>query len=335
MRVLFAGSPAIAVPSLQILNEMELGEKGIVLAGVLTNPDSMRGRHGQKEPTDVSVAASELDAVRKEKGLDPIPQLKPEKLDAGARAEAVALKADLLVSFAYGRFFGPRFMALFPLGGINIHPSLLPKYRGASPIPALILSGEKETGICVQRLAQQMDSGDILATDRFELCGRETTSSLSGTVSHRAASLLRELLPDFNARAASARPQEGEATCCGEIKKEAGIIDWNKSAVFIDAQIRAFTPWPLAFTRRDNDTLFILEAEPLKEAADPSAVLYETVSGGAAPGTVLGADKDRGILIQTGRGILAATKLQWQAKKALNWKAFCNGARNFAGSRLG
>ena len=334
MRILFAGSPAIAVPSLKVLSDMEFEGRGITLAGILTNPDSIRGRHSLKEATDVSAAALELDAIRKEKGFAPIPQLKPEKLDAASRAEAAALKADLLVSFAYGRFFGPRFLALFPLGGINVHPSLLPKYRGASPIPALILAGEKETGICIQRVAQQMDAGDILVTDRFDLSGRETASSLSGTVSLRAARLLEELLPDFEARAASARPQEGEAVYCGEIKKEAGLIDWNKSAAQIDAQIRAYTPWPLAFTSRGRETLFILEAEPLKEVPC-EATSGKTVPGIFAPGMVLGVDKKRGMLIQTGRGILAATKLQWQAKKALDWKAFYNGARDLVGSRLG
>ena len=329
IRILFAGSPAIAVPALNILSEMELDGKGITLAGVLTNPDSKRGRNARKEPTDVSAAASELDAVRQKKGLNPISQIKPEKLGAASREEVSALKAELLVSFAYGRFFGPRFLALFPLGGINIHPSLLPKYRGASPIPALILSGEKETGTCIQRLAPEMDAGDILAVDHFELSGRETTSSLSETVSRRAACLLAELLPDFAARAASARPQEGGATYCREIKKEEGLIDWNKSAALIDAQIRAFTPWPLSFSCRGNDTLFVLEAEPLSEMPGGNAPVE------AAPGTVLGTDKNRGILVQTGSGILAVTRLQWQARNAMDWKAFCNGARDFVGSRLG
>ena len=321
MRILFAGSPMIAVPSLRILSELEMEGKGIFLAGVLTNPDSKRGRSARTEATDVSVAALELDAARKEKGLERIPQLKPERLDAGARNEAAALNADLLVSFAYGSFFGPRFLALFPLGGINIHPSLLPKYRGASPIPAVILAREKETGINIQKLAAELDAGDILAEDRFPLSGRETTVSLSEIVSHKAASLLGDLLPDFDS--AFARPQNGEATYCTEIKKEAGVIDWGKSAIDIDAQIRAFTPWPLSFTCSGTDTLFILEAEPFEAA--PKSV----------PGTVLGADKMKGILIQTGDGILAVTKLQWQAKKALDWKAFCNGARGFVGSRLG
>jgi methionyl-tRNA formyltransferase len=325
VKVLFTGTPAIAVPCLRVISEMELEGAGVTLAGVLTKADRPR-KHGQAEPSDVSAAASALDAIRKEKGLPPIPQLKPEKLDAAAREDVAALAPELLVSFAYSRIFGPRFLALFPLGGINIHPSILPKYRGASPIPAVILSREKETGICIQKLAAEIDSGDILASLKIELSGRETTASLSETAGEKAALLLRELLLDFSSRAAAAKPQTGEAVYCHEIKKEEGLIDWGKSAVEIEARIRAFTPWPLSFTRRGKDTLIILEAEIVALRADTKT--------NAPPGTALGTDS-RGILIKTGDGILAVKRLQWQTKKALDWKAFCNGERDFVGVRLG
>jgi len=331
MRVLYAGTPAIAVPCLNTLSEMELNGEGVVLSGLLTNPDRPRG-HGQAEPSDVSVAAALRDADRKESGLPPIVQLKSEKLDGHAREQVAALSPDILVSFAYGRIFGPRFLALFPLGGVNIHPSLLPKYRGASPIPAVILAGEKKTGVCIQLLAAEMDAGDIIAEASLELSARETTQSLSEVSAITAAHLLRELLrdvcragEDFASRIAAARPQEGEAVYCRQIKKEDGLIDWSKSAAQIDAQIRAYTPWPLSFTCRGNDTLIILEAEAL----EPSQSIA------AAPGTVLGTDKSRGILVQTGDGILAVSRLQWRTKKALDWKAFCNGERDFIGERLG
>jgi methionyl-tRNA formyltransferase len=329
MRVLFAGSPAIAVPSLKAVSDLELEGKEVILAGVLTNPDSRRGRHGREEPTDVSAAALELDLVRKKRGLPSIVQLKPERLDASCRKDLAALEADLLVSFAYGRFFGPRFLELFPLGGIKTHPSLLPRYRGASPVPAVILGREKETGICIQKLAAELDSGDILSEEKIELSGRETAFSLSEIVSQKAAILLRELLLDFGQKSQNAWPQQGEAVYCREIKKEEGLIDWSKSAVLIDAQIRAFMPWPLSFTRLGKDTLFILEARPV-ELADSSIPLDSSIP----PGTILGTDKNLGILIQTGDGILAVTRLKRQTKNAMDWKAFLNGERNFTGSRL-
>ena len=335
MRVIFAGSPAIAVPSLKAVSDLELAGNKITLAGVLTNPDRPR-RHGQSEPTDVSAAASGLDLSRNGSGLPSIPQLKPEKLDGEARKEVAALAPDLLVSFAYGRLFGPRFLALFPLGGINIHPSLLPKYRGASPIPAVIMALEKETAICIQKLAAEMDSGDILASEKFDLNLRETTLSLSGTVAGKAAHLLRGLLIDFESCSANAKPQEGEAIYCREIKKEDGLIYWNKSAAEIDAQIRAFTPWPLSYTQRGKDTLLILEAVPLASPANGVAPDATAASSAAAPpGMVLGVDKNHGILIQTGSGILGVSKLQWQARKPLDWKAFSNGERGFINTKLG
>ena len=328
MRILFAGTPAIAVASLNVLAEMELAGKGIALAGILTNPDKRRGRTHEAEPSDISAAAYALDVKRQEMGMAPLPQLKPEKLDDQARIKVTALEPDLLISFAYGRIFGPRFLALFPMGGINIHPSMLPKYRGASPIPAVILAREKETGLCIQKLAPEMDSGDILAEKRFTLCGRETTASLSADVSQRAAILLGELLADFKASSQKGRPQTGEVSYCREIKKEAGLIDWHKSAAEIDAQIRAYTPWPLSFTFRGDDKLFILEAQVI-EQHDETATSQSITKHG----TVIGAGS-KGIHIQTGNGILAVSRLQWQAKKALEWKAFCNGARDFIGSML-
>jgi methionyl-tRNA formyltransferase len=319
LRIIFAGSPAIAVPALNTLSQMELEGEGVLLAGVLTNPDRAR-KHGHSEPTDISAAVAALDTLRGEQGLPPLLQLKPEKLDTQAREAIAAAAPDLLVSFAYGHIFGPRFLALFPRGGINIHPSLLPKHRGAAPIPAAILAGDTETGICIQTLAAEMDAGDILAQECFCLTGHETTASLTEEVSHKAAALLRQLLLDFDA----ARPQTGTASYCTQIKKEDGIIDWSKSAAAIDAQIRAYTPWPLSFTHLGKDALFILQARPVQYSGQAQM-----------PGTVLGTDKEQGILIQTGDGALAVSRLQWQAKKALDWKNFLNGARNFLGARLG
>ena len=335
IRILFAGSPEIAVPSLMALSEMELAGENMALAGVLTNEDSRRGRHGQEEPTSISAAALKLDAIRMGKGFPALPQLKFSKLDAQARKECAGLAPDLLVSFAYGHIFGPRFLALFPCGGINIHPSRLPKYRGASPIPAAIMAGEKQTAICIQKLYREMDAGDILAEDIFELSGRETTLSLSETVSRRAALLLCELLRDFGNCWASARPQYGRAVYCREIRKEEGLINWEGSAVTIDARIRAFTPWPLSYTMLGKGMVFILEAEPLDTMpCDPPPIKGSTMDE-ALPGTVLGASKKHGLLIQTGDGILAVSRLKWQAKKAMDWKAFLNGARDFIGARLG
>jgi methionyl-tRNA formyltransferase len=337
VRILFAGSPAIAVPALKAV--AALSEDNFVLAGLLTNPDSPKGRGNRPESTECAAAAEGF-----------APQcviLKPEKLDSAARALVAELKPDILVSFAYGKIFGPKFLGLFPLGGINIHPSLLPKYRGSTPIPAAIINRDTETGITIQRLAAEMDSGDILVQEKLLLDGRETTAGLSETMAQKAAELLPVALRGIATGTLRARVQDHSmATYCSLIEKEDGLINWKRSALEIDAGIRAFDPWPLSWTTHGELRLFILKAEPWQGAwsrgdlepqpspfAGEGSPLEERI--GKEPGEVLGKDKDKGILIQTGEGILAVSQLQYQGKKAMEWKAFLNGARNFLGAKLG
>jgi methionyl-tRNA formyltransferase len=278
IRILFAGSPAIALPSLETLAVGSLGTRGPGgipdsaawrLVGVLTNPDKPRGRSGRAEPTPVADAAERHSAAFAGNGLPPLAILKPEALRAEAREAVAALSPDFLVSFAYGRIFGPKFLSLFPLGGINIHPSLLPAYRGASPIQETILRGDAKTGICIQKIALEPDTGNILASKEIALSGRETTGSLSERVGEEAAPLLTEMLCGLSKALAdgenfpAGRPQEGTPSLCSLITKDSGIIDWNKSAREIDAMIRAYTPWPLARTSHNGRFLFILEAAPV------------------------------------------------------------------------
>jgi methionyl-tRNA formyltransferase len=326
MRILFAGSPAIAVPSLETLARLSLEDDRFRLVGVLTNPDTRRGRRGEFEPTDVGAAMDRLSSTMPEA----VPQFKPATLDGAVRDAITALKPDLLVSFAYGRIFGPKFLSIFPLGGINIHPSLLPKYRGATPIPAAILDRVPETGVTIQRLALEMDAGDILAQDCIPLGGRETTLSLSAIAAAKGAELLLQVVQDIAFKengtldkAAGRRQNNNAASYCGLIHSEDGLIDWSQGAADIDAKIRAYTPWPLCRTMHGKETLYILEGEPV-EAETPVA----------APGVVLAVDKKRGILVQTGAGVFAVKRLQYAAKKALAWRDFLNGARDFIGVQL-
>jgi len=314
MRILFAGSPAIAVPCLEALSCM----KEIELAGVLTNPDTPKGRHGDPAPTEIGAAAQRLNIS---------PVLKPVKLDAAAREQVSALKCDLLISFACGHFFGPKFLTLFPMGGINIHPSLLPKYRGPSPVQAAILNRDTITGISIQTLADKMDCGDIYAVEQIQLTGRETNVTLSNLIAQKAAVMLPDIIKKIaDGTAKTTEQNHSEATHCKLFTKDDGIINWNQSAADIDAKIRAFNPWPLCSSIHNGRDLFILESDIYKGG--------ETFSCGALPGKVLGTDRNCGILIQTGDGILAVTMLQYQAKKALFWRDFLNGARDFLSSQL-
>ena len=182
-------------------------------------------------------------------------------------------------------------------------------------------------------LAEEMDSGDILAVEQLKLTGKETAESLSETAAVKAAEMLPDVLIKIAKGALDKFPQNhNEADYCKLISKEDGFIDWNCSAVEIEAKIRAFYPWPLCRTIHNGKELIILKADVFSEPAHTSTAGSDTPK---SSGQVLGIDKKDGILIQTGEGILAVKELQYQNKKPQMWREFINGARDFAGSRLG
>jgi methionyl-tRNA formyltransferase len=321
VRVLFAGSPNIAVPSLIRLSfEHEI-------VGVLTNPESAKGRGLSVESSAVAQAARDLFGDR-------VPVLEPERLGAEAREAVAALEPEILVSYAYGKIFGPKFLALFPRGGVNVHPSLLPRFRGPAPIPAAILARDERTAITVQRLALEMDSGDILGQLVLPLSGTENCEDLAEVAAVMGADLLSRVLEEISEGRERPRPQEGQPTYCSMLRKEDGLIDWRAPLLDIDAKIRAFYPWPCAFTWFRGMRLNVLEAFPYPHvtfAAGPSSLDFED----ALPGTLLGLDKSRGIMVQTTDGLIALRRLQVQHKKALPYREFANGMRDLAGTLLG
>lgn len=335
LKVLFGGSPACAAKALElILKDSAMSnsvpEEEYKIVGVLTNPPSAQGRHKELIPTEVEQYALIWNRARN----DNVAVFTPEHIKQPEREQIASLEPDIFVCFAYGHILGPKFFSLFKFGGINLHPSLLPKYRGATPVNAAILNCDDETGFSIQKMALGMDEGDILYQQKERLTGTETAeqvlknSALYGGMN--ITQILRKIaktgkLPD-------SFPQEGKASYCSIIKKEDGKINWNNSAEKIDAQIRAYTPWPGCFTTSGNLQLRILKARVASKVAaqDPSVVKNTS----AVPGTVLEYNKQRGILIQTGSGVLIATELQWQAKKAMDYKSFMNGARNFIGTVL-
>ncbi len=324
LNVLFAGSPECAVPSLEALASSHR------VVAVLTNPPAAKGRSGAPVPTPVHACAERLKA----EGLIPAeaPILTPEKLTQDVRDAIAAAGPDLMACFAYGKIFGPKTLALFPKGAVNLHPSLLPRWRGSTPVPASILARDPETGITVQWMALGMDEGDIIAQTRFPLDGTETAGSLLDRAAAEGAPLLVEALDRIEAGTAASTPQTGEATYCTTLNKEDGEIDWTRPALEIDALIRAFSPWPGAYTAAGEATLIIHRAKPLPAVAPTGG----SATAGAPPaGTVLGIDKKNGILVQTGEGVLALETLQWRTKKVLDWKSFMNGSRNFPGTVLG
>ena len=326
MRVVFAGSPPIAVPSLLRI----AGAHQVV--GVLTNPESAQGRGKEILPTAVASAA-------REKLGEGLPILAFERLDGSARQAVAALEPDILVAFAYGKIFGPKFLALFPKGGINIHPSLLPRHRGSSPIQQAILDRDGETGVSIQGIALEMDSGDLYAVEKVPLAGIETAETLSERCASIGARLALEVLDAIERGLASPVAQEGEPTFCRKIAKEDGLIDWNASCLDIDARIRAFNPWPGSYSYLNGQRLNILEsspylASPFLAAPYLAAPCMAEALPNAAAGTIIGMDKAMGIVVKTGEGLIALKKLQFSTRKALSYKDFANGLRNLAGLKF-
>ncbi len=311
MRVLFAGSPELAVPSLEAVHAKQR------IVAVLTNPDRPAGRSGEPLPTPAKARAQGL-------GL---PVLVPARFDAALYDEVRRLDAELLVVAAFGRIFPAEFLYLFPRGGVNLHPSLLPRHRGPSPISAAILAGDRETGVSIQKLAEKMDSGDILRVRVVPLTGRETCATLSEQLGRLGAELLVEALAEVEAGRDRGTPQnEADATFCRLVRKRDGKIDWRLDAQIIERMIRAYDPWPGAYTSLRGQMLHLL-AGGLPEQPEPAGELRH--------GLVLGADNRYGILIGTGRGVLYVSRLQLQGKKALDWRSFLNGRPDLVGSVLG
>ena len=314
IKVLFAGSPEAAKITLEGLIAAQK-DCAFEIAGVLSNPPSAKGRHKDLIPTPVA-------ALAQEKG---IPVFTPEHLDGEAREAISPLGADLLVSFAYGHIFGPKFLALFPMGGINLHPSLLPKYRGCTPVPAAILNRDEKTAVTVQTLSLKMDEGDILAQTIVDLNGSETAESLLNYSAQEGTKLILELIKEcsLSGKLPEGKKQEGEASYTGIITKEDGRINWQEDAEVIAAKVRAYYPDPGCWCMENGQPLRILEA-----------VAADTESQNEGAGTVLAFSKADGILIKTGQGVLAVKKLQRQGKNAMDYKSFMNGARNFIGTVL-
>jgi methionyl-tRNA formyltransferase len=255
-----------------------------------------------------------------------LPVLQPPKLDAELLGQVKALGCALLVVAAFGRLFSLEFLGLFPQGGINVHPSLLPRHRGPSPIPAAILAGDTETGVTVQRVAARMDSGDILGARRLPLAGSETTGSLTQALAGPGAELLAEVLAQVEQGLEQGRPQEeAAATYCRLVRKEDGRIPWDREPAQLERMVRAYDPWPGAFTSWRGQTLLLL-----------AAGVYPGPAPRQAPqGLVFGTDNRYGILVRAGQGVLSVTRLQLQAKKPMDWRSFLNGRRDFVGSQLG
>lgn len=316
VKILYAGSPDASRITLEILYNKQQ-ELGFEIAGVLSNPPSAKGRHKELTPTPVAAFALEKN----------IPVITPEHLKAEAREQVKPLGAELLVSFAYGHIFGPKFLEMFKYGGINLHPSLLPLYRGCTPVNAAILNRDKQTAVTIQTLALKMDEGDILEQQIVDLNGTETAESLLNDCAKTGAELICKVISRINEsrKLPSGLSQKGNSSYTSIIIKDDARIDWTKDSSAIEAEIRAYYSDPGSWTMEKGLPLKIL-AGNFSDSDDG----FEK----EPCGKVVVFNKQKGIGIKAGKGIVYVTVLQRQGKKAMNYKDFMNGARDFVGTIL-
>ena len=315
LRIVFMGTPAFAVPTLQAILD---GEDLVV--GVYTQPDQPSGRGMTRH-------APPIKKLAEARG---IPVFQPVKLRTPEALEPLrAWQPDLIVVVAYGKMLPNSVLTLPPLGCINVHASLLPKYRGAAPIQWAIANGEKETGVTIMRIIERMDAGDILLQKSLPITEEDTGGSLHDKLSTLGAAALAEALSLLKQDRLIARTQnEADVTYAPIIKKEDGRIDWSWNAVAIERRIRAFNPWPSAYTTFEGKLLKIFKAHPEK------VVTHSPITSGTVSGTVIEASPVH-LLVATGEGQLSLLEVQLEGKRRMPIEEFLRGHAIKPGMNLG
>lgn len=311
MRVVFIGTGEIGLPALEWLIQTPEHE----LVGVITQPDKPVGRKLVLTPPAVKLRALAA-------GL---PVLQPERLKHELPAFA-DLKPDIAVVIAYGQILNPATLAVPPLGCINVHASLLPKYRGAAPIQAAIYAGETVTGVTLMHIDSGLDSGDIILTEEVPILPTDTGGSLHDKLAAAAPAALQRALHLLATGQAPRTPQDhSHATHMGKLRREDGALDWSLPAAVLERRIRGSNPWPGSFTTLPDS------AEPLKVHA---ARVVEAAEACPVAGTVVAASGRQGLVIATGKGLLELLEVQAQGGKRLQAKDYLSGHPLPVGGRL-
>lgn len=311
-RCAFFGTPELAVPFLTYLKANKIN-----IVGVITQPDKPKGRRKQLKPSPVSVVANKFS----------LPLFKFNSLKTKeAAAELSGLKPDLFIVVAYGQIIPKAILALPALESLNVHPSLLPKYRGPSPIPAPILNGDTETGITIIKLDAGMDTGPILQSLTIPLDRNETSLLLTAKIMDQGPTFLLRVIKGYLDGSIVPRQQNADdATYTEMIAKEDGLINWSESGSIIERKIRAYQPWPVAYTYWNGKKLDILEAE--------TSSLMTTLM----PGSLTLRDGQVGIVTGSGLegNILILKKVRLESKKEMPIEAFLRGQPNFLKGSIG
>jgi methionyl-tRNA formyltransferase len=311
MRIVFMGTPEFAVLHLE-----RLISNGYEIAAVYTQPDKAAGRGRVVEESPVKKAALRLN----------LNVVQPANLkSAETRTHLAELKADAVVVAAFGQILPQSVLEIPPFGCVNIHPSLLPKYRGVAPVPAAILNGDEFTGVSIMLMDKGVDTGPVLTRAQIPVLSQDTAGSLMEKLSLISAQLLLDTLPRWSRKEIKPQLQnDANAAYTKMLTKEAGEIDWKLSAVEIWRRVRAYQPWPGCYTRWQGKQLNILEAVPLSEkGTDETGSVVAVKEGVATFGIV------------TGAGILGVIKVQLEGKKVVTAGEFLRGQRQFIGAVLG
>ncbi len=309
MKIIFMGTPDFAVQTLEAL--LDAGHQ-VVLA--VTQPDKPKGRGKAVQFSAVKTAALAH-------GLE---VYQPKRIrEPECIAHLRTFEADLMVVAAFGQILPKEILEMTAYGCINVHASLLPKYRGASPIQWAVINGEQTTGVTIQQMDTGIDTGEILSKTEVPLAEDETGGSLFEKLALAGAALCVQTIAGIqDGTATRTKQDETQATRVGMIRKQMGDIDWTKPAVMIERLIRGLNPWPSAYTSIDGKTLKIWKAAVLPGG------------DGTQAGQVLTADKNQ-LIVQTGEGRLSLLEVQLEGKKRMAADAFLRGYQTQAGKQLG
>ncbi|MBN1217419.1 MAG: methionyl-tRNA formyltransferase [Anaerolineae bacterium] len=309
------GTPDFAVPALSALISSAASKPWEVVA-VVTQPDRPRGR-GKK------LAAPPVKSVAQQAGIN---VLQPKTLRTQEAVAGLAvLKPDLIVVAAFGQILRRNVLDLPPHGCLNIHASLLPRWRGAAPVIAAIQAGDTQTGITLMLMDEGLDTGPIIAQRRIPITTSHTGGILTAELAELGATLLVETLPAWLARDITPQPQNDTlVTLAPRLKKEDGAIDWSQPAIAIERQVRAFDPWPGTFTEGPRGPFKVL-------AVEVAAAVSNSVQG--EPGTVF--KYQRGVYVSTGQGSIRLVTVQPAGKKEMTAEAMLNGQPDLWGAKLG